>query len=74
MGFTPVLDQNRDKCERTEVRQHRRNENRILTGKTLVFYGRSILKFVGNKFKKYCKAVRWRRDRHLCSLFARRER
>ena len=44
MGFTPELDQNRGKCERTEVRQHRRNENRILTGKTSVFYGRSILK------------------------------
>jgi hypothetical protein len=37
MGFTPVLDQNRDKCERTEVRQHRRNENRILTGKNISF-------------------------------------
>ena len=65
MGFTPELDQNRGKCGRTEVRQHRRNENRILTGKTLVFYGRSILKFVGNKFNKgNCEALRWRMDRH----------
>ena len=37
MGFTPELDQNRGKCERTEVRQHRRNENRILTGKNISF-------------------------------------
>jgi hypothetical protein len=38
MGFIPEIDQIRGKCERTEVRQHRRNENRILARKNISFF------------------------------------